>query len=177
MLSIHTEKTDEAELQSSVEKCVKHLKPFKITLMDYTSFADTSTSPGHYVLYWEPRYNTKEVAGAVPSKEVAGAVPSSVFEDCCLTIEESLNSVYRQGRGADKSIGPLEIRIVEEGTFEELMDHAVREKASINQYKAPRCVKSSRMVELLNSRVTYSYFSPRSPMWAPGSAVSQLVGS
>eukprot|EP00253_Pinus_taeda_P005261 PITA_05261 len=167
-LSIHTEKTNEAELQSSVEKCVKHLKPFKITVMDYTSFADTSTSPGHYVLYCELRYNTKEVAGAVPS---------SVFENCCLTIEESLNSVYRQGRGADKSIGSLEIRIVEGGTFEELMDRDVRETASINRYKAPRCAKSSLMVELLNSRVTHSYFSPRLPMWASGSAVSQLVGS
>ncbi|KAF9611045.1 hypothetical protein IFM89_026752 [Coptis chinensis] len=48
-----------------------------------------------------------------------------VLNQCCLAIEESLNSVYRQGRVADNSIGPLEIRIVKGGTFEELMDYAI----------------------------------------------------
>lgn len=66
--------------------------------MDYTSYADTSMIPGHYVLYWELCFN---------NKEVAGAVPSSFFEDCCLIVEESLNSIYQQGKGVDKSIAPL----------------------------------------------------------------------
>eukprot|EP01018_Ginkgo_biloba_P040557 Gb_17400 [translate_table: standard] len=88
--------------------------------------------------------------------------------DCCLTIEESVNSVYRQGRVADKSIGPLEIRVVESGTFDKLMDYALSRGASINQYKAPRCVKFTPILELLNSRVIDSYFSPKCPKWAPG---------
>ncbi|KAE8708421.1 putative indole-3-acetic acid-amido synthetase GH3.8 [Hibiscus syriacus] len=54
------------------------------------------------------------------------------------TMEESLNSVYRQGRVTDNSIGPLEIRMVKNGTFEELMDYALSRGASINQYKVPR---------------------------------------
>eukprot|EP01018_Ginkgo_biloba_P040296 Gb_00287 [translate_table: standard] len=98
----------------------------------------------------------------------SNAVPGSVFEDCCLTVEESLNSVYRQGRVADKSIGPLEIRVVESGTFDKLMDYALSRGASINQYKAPRCVKFTPILELLNSRVIDSYFSPKCPKWAPG---------
>eukprot|EP01018_Ginkgo_biloba_P040649 Gb_18753 [translate_table: standard] len=88
--------------------------------------------------------------------------------DCCLTVEESLNSVYRQGRVADKSIGPLEIRVVESRTFDKLMDYALSRGASINQYKAPRCVKFTPILELLNSRVIDSYFSPKCPKWAPG---------
>ncbi|KAM4110222.1 hypothetical protein ACJW30_03G177800 [Castanea mollissima] len=91
---------------------------------EYTSYADTSTIPGHYVLYWEI-----SLSRATP-------IPPSVFEDCCLTVEESFNSVYRQGRVSDKSIGPLEIKIVESGTFDKLMDYAVGQGASINQYKA-----------------------------------------
>jgi len=157
VLSIDSDKTDEVELHSAVENSVKHLEAFDAQLIEYTSYADTGTIPGHYVLYWELRFNTKAIE-----------VPSSVFEDCCLTAEESLNSVYRQGRASDKSIGPLEIRVVEEGTFDELMDYALSRGASINQYKAPRCVKFTPIVELLNSRVVHSYFSTQPPQWAPG---------
>lgn len=117
-------------------------------MIEYTSYADVSSIPGHYVLFWQ--LNTSEV-------------PAKVLQQCCLTVEESLNSVYRQGRAADKSIGHLQIKIVESGTFDELMDYALSRGASINQYKAPRCVKFAPIVELLNSRVTASYFSPRCP--------------
>ena len=91
-----------------------------------------------------------------------------MYEDCCLAVEESLNSVYRQGRVSDKSIGPLEIRIVEQGTFDKLMDYAISLGASINQYKAPRCVKFPPVLELLNSRVVERFFSPKCPKWVPG---------
>ncbi|XP_058091098.1 indole-3-acetic acid-amido synthetase GH3.6 [Magnolia sinica] len=155
VLSIDSDKTDEVELQNAVRNAVNHLEPFDASLIEYTSFADTSTIPGHYVLYWEL------LLGATP-------IPPSVFEDCCLAIEESLNSVYRQGRVSDKSIGPLEIKIVDVGTFDKLMDYALSRGASINQYKTPRCVKFEPIVELLNSRVLSNYFSPKCPKWVPG---------
>ncbi|GMJ05164.1 Gretchen Hagen3.6, DWARF IN LIGHT 1 [Hibiscus trionum] len=156
VLSIDSDKTDEVELQHAVKNAVNHLLPFDATLAEYTSYADTTTIPGHYVLYWELSLN-----GTTP-------IPPSVFEDCCLTIEESLNSVYRQGRVCDKSIGPLEIKIVEPGTFDKLMDYAISLGASINQYKTPRCVKFAPIVELLNSRAVSCYFSPKCPKWFPG---------
>ncbi|KAJ7981656.1 putative Indole-3-acetic acid-amido synthetase GH3.6 [Quillaja saponaria] len=156
VLSIDSDKTDEVELQNAMKNAVNHLVPFDATVAEYTSYADTSTIPGHYVLFWE--LNLK---GSTP-------IPPSVFEDCCLAIEESLNSVYRQGRVSDKSIGPLEIKIVEPGTFDKLMDYAISLGASINQYKTPRCVKFAPVVELLNSRIVSSYFSPKCPKWLPG---------
>ncbi|TXG67299.1 hypothetical protein EZV62_008574 [Acer yangbiense] len=157
VLSIDSDKTDEVELQNAVKNAENHLVPFDATLAEYTSYADTTTKvPGHYVLFWELSLN-----GTTP-------IPPSVFEDCCFTIEESLNSVYRQGRVSDKSIGPLEIKIVEPGTFDKLMDYAISLGASINQYKTPRCVKFAPIVELLNSRVVSNYFSPKCPKWVPG---------
>ncbi|KAK4846743.1 hypothetical protein QYF36_021548 [Acer negundo] len=155
-LSIDSDKTDEVELQNAVKNAANHLSPFDATLVEYTSHADTSNIPGHYVLFWEI-----SLGGATP-------IPPSVFEDCCLTIEESLNSVYRQGRVSDKSIGPLEIKVVESGTFDKLMDYALSQGASINQYKTPRCVKFAPIIELLNSRVVSNYFSPKCPKWVPG---------
>ncbi|KAL1203047.1 Indole-3-acetic acid-amido synthetase GH3.5 [Cardamine amara subsp. amara] len=156
VLSIDSDKTDEVELQNAVKNAVTHLVPFDASVSEYTSYADTSSIPGHYVLFWELCLD-----GNTP-------IPPSVFEDCCLTVEESLNTVYRQGRVSDKSIGPLEIKIVEPGTFDKLMDYAISLGASINQYKTPRCVKFAPIIELLNSRVVDSYFSPKCPKWVPG---------
>uniref|UniRef100_A0A6N2N5C5 Indole-3-acetic acid-amido synthetase GH3.6-like n=1 Tax=Salix viminalis TaxID=40686 RepID=A0A6N2N5C5_SALVM len=156
VLSIDCGQDRRVELQSAVKNAVNHLIPFDATLAEYTSYADTTTIPGHYVLFWELSLN-----GTTP-------VPPSVYEDCCLTMEESLNSVYRQGRVSDKSIGALEIRIVEPGTFDKLMDYAISLGASINQYKTPRCVKFAPIVELLNSRVVSSFTSPKCPKWVPG---------
>ncbi|GAA0157015.1 hypothetical protein LIER_14373 [Lithospermum erythrorhizon] len=156
VLSIDSDKTDEVELQNAVKNAETHLMPFDAQLTEYTSYADTTTIPGHYVLFWELNIN-----GSTP------IIPPSIFEDCCFTIEESLNSVYRQGRVSD-SIGPLEIKIVENGTFDKLMDYAISLGASINQYKTPRCVKFAPIIELLNTRVISSYFSPKCPKWVPG---------
>jgi auxin responsive GH3 gene family len=95
-------------------------------------------------------------------------VDGGVLDACCLEMEEALNTVYRQSRVADGSIGPLEIRVVRAGTFEELMDYAISRGASINQYKVPRCVTFPPIVELLDSRVVSAHFSPSLPHWAPG---------
>ena len=155
MLSIDSDKTDEVELQNAVDKATKHLESYGARLIEYTSYADVSSIPGHYVLFWELNIS------------VHMELPSDVLEESCLTMEENLNSVYRQGRAADKSIGPLAIKIVESGTFEELMDYALSRGASINQYKAPRCVTFAPIVELLSSRVMASHFSPKCPKWTP----------
>ena len=158
VLSIDSDKTDEAELHAAVAGAVQHLAPFGASLVEYTSYADAAAIPGHYVLFWELRGG-----GATP-------VPASVFEDCCLAVEEALNSVYRQGRAADRSIGPLEIRVVSEGTFDKLMDYALARGASINQYKVPRCVSFPPIVKLLDSRVMSCHFSPSPPHWEPAAA-------
>ncbi|XP_022970970.1 indole-3-acetic acid-amido synthetase GH3.6-like [Cucurbita maxima] len=156
ILSIDSDKVDEVELQNAVMEASKNLIPYETSLLEYTSYADTHTVPGHYVIYWE-----------ISQKET-NAIPDWVFENCCLTIEESLNSVYRQGRVSDKSIGPLELKIIENGTFDKLMDYAINHGSSINQYKTPRCVKREPILELLNSYVVSNYFSPKCPKWVPG---------
>ncbi|KAF8410147.1 hypothetical protein HHK36_002669 [Tetracentron sinense] len=156
LLSIDSDKTDEAELQKAVDNASELLREFNTSVVEYTSYADTKTIPGHYVIYWE--LLVKDPSNA-PSKEV--------LNQCCLAMEESMNSVYRQGRVADNSIGPLEIRVVKSGTFEELMDYAISRGASINQYKVPRCVNFTPIMELLDSRVLSAHFSPAQPHWTP----------
>ncbi|KAI8532702.1 hypothetical protein RHMOL_Rhmol11G0234000 [Rhododendron molle] len=156
LLSIDSDKTDEAELQKAVDNASELLRGFNTSVVEYTSFADTRTIPGHYVIYWE-----------LLVKESEESLGDDVLSKCCLAMEESLNSVYRQGRVADHSIGPLEIRVVKSGTFEELMDYAISRGASINQYKVPRCVSFTPIMELLDSRVVSAHFSPALPHWTP----------
>ncbi|KAK6128588.1 hypothetical protein DH2020_037663 [Rehmannia glutinosa] len=156
LLSIDADKTDESELQKAVENAYELLREFDTTVVEYTSYADTNTIPGHYVIYWE-----------LLVKDPFNAPSDDVLEKCCLVMEESMNSVYRQCRVADNSVGPLEIRVVRNGTFEEVMDYAISRGASINQYKAPRCVSYTPIVELLDARVLSAHFSPTAPHWTP----------
>ncbi|CAM0957784.1 unnamed protein product [Alopecurus aequalis] len=156
LLSVEDDKTDEAELQRAVELAAARLSPLGASVGEYTSHACTKSIPGHYVIYWELQL-TK---GATVDGETLGM--------CCLDMEEALNSVYRQGRVVDGSIGPLEIRVVRPGTFEDLMDHAISRGASFTQYKVPRCVNLPPIVELLDSHVVSSHFSPSLPHWTPG---------
>ncbi|GAA0162314.1 hypothetical protein LIER_18431 [Lithospermum erythrorhizon] len=156
LLSIDADKTDESELQKAVENASVLLREYNASIIEYTSYADTKSIPGHYVIYWELLVKDSNNR---PSKET--------LDNCCLAMEESFNSVYRQCRVADNSIGALEIRVVKNGTFEEVMDFAISKGASINQYKAPRCVNSPPILELLDSRVISKHFSPTLPFWTP----------
>jgi auxin responsive GH3 family protein len=160
LLSIDSDKTDESELQRAVENASKLLVKFNTSVVEYTSYADTETIPGHYVIYWE-------LLTKADSANSSNSPSHEVLNQCCLEMEESLNSVYRQCRVADHSIGPLEIRVVKNGTFEELMDYAISRGASINQYKVPRCVNFTPIMELLDSRVVSVHFSQDLPHWTP----------
>ncbi|XP_042449545.1 indole-3-acetic acid-amido synthetase GH3.8-like [Zingiber officinale] len=158
LLSIESDKTDEAELQAAVERAAALLRPWGTTVVEYTSQADTKVIPGHYVIYWELLVKEGE-GGHWP--------PAETLQACCLEMEEAMNTVYRQSRVADGSIGPLEIRVVGGGTFDELMDYALSRGASINQYKVPRCVTFPPIIDLLDSRVVEAHFSQSCPNWAP----------
>ncbi|XP_042516884.1 putative indole-3-acetic acid-amido synthetase GH3.9 [Macadamia integrifolia] len=157
VLSIDTDKTSEGDLHKSITMAKKLLEPYEALLVEYTSCTDTSTIPGHYVLFWEIISHTNELT----------QLETHVLEDCCMAVEESLDYVYRRCRKLDRSVGPLEIRVVEPGTFESLMDLFISHGGSINQYKTPRCIKSTSALDLLNSRVCGSFFSPRDPIWVP----------
>ncbi|OVA09702.1 GH3 auxin-responsive promoter [Macleaya cordata] len=162
VLSIDTDKTNEEDLLKAVTQAKLLLEPLGCLLTEYTSYADTSSIPGHYVLYWELKRRDNNING-----DFLPEVDPSVMEECCSTVEESLDSVYRRCRSKDKSIGPLEIRVVRSGTFDTLMDFCVTQGSSVNQYKTPRCIKSDEAIKILDSRVIGRFFSRKTPFWQP----------
>ncbi|XP_047051829.1 probable indole-3-acetic acid-amido synthetase GH3.9 [Lolium rigidum] len=152
ILSIDADKTNEVELQRAVERASALLRlPHGASVAEYTSRTCTARIPGHYVVYWEL------TAGVAVDKEVLGG--------CCLEMEEALNTMYRQSRVVYGSIGPLEIRVVWPGTFQDLMDYTISRGASVNQYKTPRCVTFPPAIKLLDSCVVSNHFSAALPRW------------
>lgn len=161
VLSIDLDKTNEEDLHRSITLAKKKLleSENKAFLAEYTSYADTSSVPGHYVLFWE-------IQGLEPNDH--HHLEARLMEECCIAVEEELDYIYRQCRTKERSIGALEIRVVKPGTFEKLMDLIISQGGSFNQYKTPRCVKAdSGALKLLNGHVTGSFFSPRDPTWVP----------
>ncbi|KAL2547263.1 Indole-3-acetic acid-amido synthetase GH3.17 [Forsythia ovata] len=159
VLSIDTDKTSEEDLLKAVTEAKLIIEPLGFLMTEYTSYADTTSIPGHYVLFWElqMRENTDQLPELDPV----------VMEQCCYRVEESLDSVYRRCRRKDKSIGPLEIRVVKHGTFDALMDFCLSQGSSVNQYKTPRCIKSDEATRVLDSRVVARFFSKNVPSWEP----------
>lgn len=182
LLSIDNDKTNEEDLHKSITVAKRLIEPYNALLVEYTSYADTSSVPGHYVIYWEIIHcssslsfhnnnntnNNYSNGNGVDNVVVTSQVDiTNVLQDCCIAVEEELDYNYRRCRAHDKSIGPLEIRVVKPGTFELLMDLFINQGGSINQYKTPRCIKSNAALKLLNSNVNASFFSPRDPTWSP----------
>ncbi|KAL5717160.1 hypothetical protein ACHQM5_010223 [Ranunculus cassubicifolius] len=158
VLSIDTDKTNEDDLLNAVTQAKLLLESLGCILTEYTSYPDTSSIPGHYVLFWELKMR---------DNRKLSDLNSDVMEECCNTVEESLDYVYRRCRSKDKSIGPLEIRVVKHGTFDALMDFCVSQGSSVNQYKTPRCIKCDDTMNILEERVVGRFFSRKAPFWKP----------
>ncbi|XWS39387.1 hypothetical protein CRYUN_Cryun18bG0049700 [Craigia yunnanensis] len=158
ILSIDTDKTNEEDLLKAVTKAKLLVEWLGFLLIEYTSYADTSSIPGHYVLFWEL---TNKGSNDLP------VLDPKIMEECCSTVEESLDSVYRRCRRKENSIGPLEIRVVKHGTFHALMDFWLTKGSSVNQYKTPRCIKSEEAINIINSKVVGRFFSRNAPSWEP----------
>ncbi|KAG5407589.1 hypothetical protein IGI04_013708, partial [Brassica rapa subsp. trilocularis] len=155
VLSVYLEATMEEDLLNAVTNATQLLKSSDIMLRDFTCYPHISTVPGHYVLYWELKGNNND--------DINELIDTNVLMECCSVVEESLDALYRKFRSKDGSIGALEIRVVQQGTFDALMEYFIAQGASIGQYKTPRCIKSSAALELLENRVTTRFFSDKLP--------------
>lgn len=162
LLSVENDKTDEVELQAAVRTAALALQneiPV-LRLLEYTSYTDFE-GPGHYVIVWELRSTSA-------SGPYTSAIPSPVLEKCCAALESSFNYIYREGR-YEGTIGPLELNLVQPGTFDLLCEYAVSRGASISQYKVPRGLgsKQGRLKNLIMAKVRQIHFSSTRPPFTP----------
>ncbi|EEF28472.1 Indole-3-acetic acid-amido synthetase GH3.5, putative [Ricinus communis] len=145
LLSINIDKNTEKDLQLVVEEAAKLLADEKLEVVDFSSLADRSTDPGHYVIFWE----------------ISGEPTAEVLQECCNCLDRSfLDAGYVTSRKV-KAIGPLELRVVHRGTFQKILDHYLGLGAAVSQFKTPRCVGPANNVvsQILSNNVAKSYVS------------------
>ncbi|KAK4483518.1 hypothetical protein RD792_010715 [Penstemon davidsonii] len=145
LLTINIDKNTEKDLQIAVEAAAKLLAEEKQEVVDFTSRVDSSTEPGHYVIFWE----------------ISGEPNDEILKECCNCLDKSFVDAGYVGSRKVKTIGPLELRIVRRGTFHKILDHFVGLGAAVSQFKTPRCVghNNNNVLQILSSNVVKSYFS------------------
>ncbi|KAG8479461.1 hypothetical protein CXB51_029747 [Gossypium anomalum] len=151
VLSIDAEKTTEEDLSKAITNAKLILEPFGIMLTAYSSYSDTSSIPGRYVLFWELKMKGSNDLPKLDAK---------IMEECCCAVEESFGFTYKALRNGG-AISALELRVVKHGSFDELMDFYISKGASITQYKPPCCLKSEEAIKVLNSGMVGKFFSPK----------------
>ncbi|CAN0825172.1 Jasmonoyl--L-amino acid synthetase JAR4 [Linum grandiflorum] len=145
LLTINIDKNTEKDLQLAVEEAGKLLAGEKLEVVDFSSQVDTSSDPGHYVIFWE----------------VNGLPREEVLRDCCNKLDKSFVDLGYISSRKVKTIGPLELRVVKMGTFQKILDHYLGLGGAVSQFKTPRCVGPMNKVvlEILCSNVAHTYFS------------------
>ena len=186
MLSLNIDKITEKDLKAVVDRAAKQLAEASrstMELVDYTSYADRTTTPGHYVVFWEVQGGEPEVVPteadkcAKSSKKVHAYDGTShhelaimgaqrvisqadVLADCAALMDRSfVEAGYVTSRKMG-TIGALELCIVQRGTFSRLVDRFMLSGATITQYKTPRCLVSPDALSVLRSSAIANLFSP-----------------
>ncbi|CDP14738.1 unnamed protein product [Coffea canephora] len=135
ILTVNIDKNTEKDLQLVVERGSQALSKSKAELVDFTSHADAAKQPGHYVIYWE----------------INGEVEERVLRECCREMDASfVDHGYVVSRRTN-SIGPLELCIVEKGTFKKILEHFIRNGAALSQFKIPRCTSNQVLLKILDA--------------------------
>lgn len=130
LLNMVSEKTTESHVNTALMKIVKD---FKMHLIDYTTYADNSVTPGRYVFYLEiENYNCNDGIQFMESK-----------------LDEELmkcNPAYARFRKRNR-LQRLKIRFVKRGTFKKYKDNVTGIGISSNQIKIPRVIKDIKLIE------------------------------
>lgn len=135
ILTVNIDKNTEKDLQLVVERGSKLLNKAKAELVDFTSYADVSHQPGHYVIYWE----------------IKGEVEDKLLDACCREMDVSFADHGYVVSRKTNSIGPLELCIVERGTFKKVLDNFIANGAAMSQFKTPRCTNNHAILKILNT--------------------------
>ncbi|KAE9593025.1 hypothetical protein Lal_00028727 [Lupinus albus] len=143
ILTVNIDKNTERDLQLVVEKGSKLLRKAKAELVDFTSYADISIQPGHYVIYWE----------------IKGEVEDKVLDACCNEMDISFADHGYVVSRKTNSIGPLQLCIVEKGTFKKILDNFIANGAALSQFKTPRCTNNHHILTILNTCIVKKFLS------------------
>ncbi|XP_023512179.1 indole-3-acetic acid-amido synthetase GH3.10 [Cucurbita pepo subsp. pepo] len=144
VLTVNIDKNTEKDLQLVVERGSQLLADQSgAELVDFTSHADLTNQPGHYVIFWE----------------VKGHVEDAVLGHCCSEMDAAFVDYGYVVSRRSNTIGPLELRIVERGSFNKIMEHYIGNGAALSQFKTPRCTTNQVLLTILNLSTVKAFHS------------------
>ncbi|KAH7675848.1 GH3 family protein [Dioscorea alata] len=147
ILTINIDKNTEKDLQLAVERSSQLLAQCQAELVDFTSHADTSKHPGHYVIYWE-----------IKAKD-GDEIRDRVLQECCREMDASFADYGYVVSRRTHSIGPLELRLVKDGTFGNILEHYISNGATMSQFKTPRCTNNPVLLRILDHNTVKHFWS------------------
>ncbi|CAO2194222.1 unnamed protein product [Urochloa humidicola] len=145
-MSINIDKNTENDVQCAVDGAAKILAAEGLEIVDYTSYADLSSNPGHYIVFWE--LNNHEAG-------------DGKLQSCCDELDRGFVDAGYLGSRQTRAIRPLELQLLRRGTFQEVMRHYLSLGAPVNQFKLPRCVprSNSGVLQILSGNALKVFFS------------------
>ncbi|KAG6738937.1 hypothetical protein POTOM_058564 [Populus tomentosa] len=144
ILTINIDKNTEKDLQLVVEKGSQVLtSKGRAELVDFTSHAEVEKQPGHYIIYWE----------------IKGEVEEGVLGECCKEMDASFSDHGYVVSRRTNSIGPLELCVVQMGTFKKILDFFIGNGSALSQFKTPRCTSNQGILKILNGSTVKRFFS------------------
>lgn len=139
VLNMVSEKTTEEHLTTSIQNTMSKLG---LSLIDYTTSADNSITPGRYKIYLE----------------IKCGVPCEVIQ----TIERILDKELRKSNLAydrfrsKRSLFSPKVIILNEGTFKEIKEYLLSKGVSKNQIKIPRVITTNKnILKVINKNNLY----------------------
>ncbi|CAO2181416.1 unnamed protein product [Urochloa humidicola] len=136
-LSINVDKNNEQDVHLAVDNAAKILAAERLEVLEYTSYADVSSEPGHYIVFWELNAEAND----------------DVLQNCCDELDRGFVDAGYVSSRKTHAIGPLELRVLRLGTFQKVLEHYLSLGAPVNQFKLPRCIAQSNSSIL---RILYS---------------------
>lgn len=127
VLNMVSEKTSEEQMTVVIKNTDEKLK---LNLVDYTTSADNSITPGRYIFYFE-----------VKNKNIQNQKIENVLE---LELRKS-NLAYARARD-NKKIGKVSVILLKEGTFWVIKKTLIDKGASNNQLKIPRVITDNKLI-------------------------------
>ena len=84
-----------------------------------------------------------------------------VLQSCCDELDRGFVDAGYVSSRKTNAIGPLELRVLQPGTFRKVTDNYLSLGAPVNQFKLPRCVagSNSSVLQILSSSTMKVLFS------------------
>ncbi|KAL8548462.1 hypothetical protein ACS0TY_007676 [Phlomoides rotata] len=119
---------------------------FGADIMEFSSFVDMESEVKQLKIFIE----VKNISGLLQNDKFKESV--DVRRKCCSVLEDGLGSIYQVTRERG-DIGPLSVSIVRTGSFDRLLEEAIRNGAPASQYKPPKIIMNHKIVDYLETYV------------------------